>query len=794
MLRNYFTIALRNIRKNGGYTLINVTGLSLGICATVVIYVLVSYHLSFDNFHHKKEQIYRIITEFHQEGVNYAKAVPQPLGKAFRNDFTFEEKTARIVRLNNSFVTVESRNDVKKFEEDARVAYTEPEFFEIFDFPVNEGTIQSLARPNTVVITSSLATKYFGKENALGKTIKVNNQEYFTVGGVIKNLPKNTDLSSEIFLSYSNLKAWNSWLASDSSWVGIYSGSECFTLLKKNVRPADVKREMAKISTKYYDKDEAKTFRFSLQPLHDIHFNTEMDGDISKRTLYTLSVIGIFLLVVACVNFVNLATAHSLKRAKEVGVRKVLGSNKSQIFWQFISETFVIVLLAMILSLLLSQAAVPMINRLLDIQMSLSAETGKLAAFLLLTFLIVVFLSGFYPGVIQSGWRPIQTLKGQVKSSGSAYSVRRMLVGLQFAIVQMLIIGVIVIAAQMHFASNADLGFKKEGIVLLNLPDQDKATFTALNNQLNQLPGVETVSFASASPVSNSNNTTGMRYDNRTEAETFDVNTKQVDHNYLSTYGIKLVAGRNLFPSDTVREFLVNEMLVRKLRLKSPQEIIGKQIYVNGDHWKGTVVGVVRDFYNYSFHSEIVPVCMMSDLGRYRTCSVRADAQSLSTLLPQFEKIWTKLYPDHIYSATFFDDNISRLYEKERQMLHLVELFAGIAIFIGCLGLYGLVSFLALQKTKEIGMRKVLGASVNSIIWLFGREFSILVVMSFVFAAPLAGWVMHQWLQNFAYHIPLNALIFLGSIGATLVLTALTVGYRSLKAANANPVKSLRTE
>ncbi|RXF68297.1 ABC transporter permease [Arcticibacter tournemirensis] len=795
MLKNFFTVALRNIRKNKGYAFINIVGLSLGICCALIIYILVNYHLSFDTFHKSTDRIYRVITEFHQEGVELERAVPQPLGKAFRNDFGFSEKTARIATLNSSFIAVQSGKEVKKFDEENGVAYAEAEFFEIFNFPLEEGDKRTaLIQPNTALITRNIARKYFGKEEALGKTIKVNNKDIFTVTGVLKDLPSNSERKNEIFLSYDNLKNWNQWIASDSSWTGVFGGLECYTLLKKGVHPETVNKALAGLSDKYYDEEDSKVFRFILQPLKNVHFNTGMDGEISTKTLYTLSAIGVFLLIVACVNFINLATAQSLKRAKEVGVRKVLGSSRKQIFWQFIAETFIIVLTAWILSFLLAGVLTPLINQLLHSNIAVRINDSRLLFFSGITFVLVVFISGFYPGLIQSAWRPAETLKGQIKNSGGSFSIRKMLVTVQFAIVQMLIIGVIVIAVQMHYATTTDMGFTKEGIVILDIPHQDKATMKTLKNKLAQLPGVESISFSLATPASNSNNVTGIRYNNREKTEPFDVNAKQADENYLTTYGIKLVAGRNIFASDTIKEFLVNETLVRKLKLSSPLDIIGKRIFVNGDSWKGTVVGVVKDFYNHSFHTGIEPVCIMSDFRQYRKCGIKVNLQNLGTLLPQFEKTWNSLYSENIYSSTFLDDDIRKFYEKEQMMLHLVELFAAIAIFIGCLGLYGLVSFMALQRTREIGVRKVLGASENSIIWLFGKEFTILVLLAFVIAAPLAGWVMHHWLQNFVYHIPVNWLIFLISIVITLVITALTVGYRSVRAARSNPVQSLRME
>ena len=802
MFRNYFKIAFRNLKHHKAYTFINVIGLSLGIACGILIFSLISYHLSFDNFHANKERLYRVVTDFNYEASSeHTQGVPQPFGEAFRNDYSFTEKVARVMTFSKALISLSGKEESKKFIEDKGVAFAEPQFFDIFNFPLLQGDKKTvLSEPNSAIITQQNAEKYFGSENAIGKTIRYtfsSGKIDFRIVGILKNLPDNTDRKQEIYLSYSNLKDRSPSLARSDNWGTVTSGMQCFILLKPGVNKADAEKVFPGFNKKYFDAEDANTTQFNLQPLADIHFNTNYNGYANKKYIWSLALVGLFLIITACVNFINLATSQALNRSKEIGVRKVLGSLRPQLFWQFIAETGLITLCAAVLAYGLALVALPYLNNLFETNIAITLFTNiQLAVFLVLLIALVIFLAGSYPGIVLTRFKPVQALKGKLsQKSVGGFSLRRVLVVGQFAISQMLIIGTIVVAGQMHYSKTTDLGFTKNAVVMLPVPLTDsigKTRMQTLSNKLRQVTGVENISFCNEAPASEANHNTDLRYDNRAKIEPYEIATKEADNQYLQLFVIKLAAGRNFFPSDTAREYVVNETFVKKLGLKNPQDILNKNIEVGNK--TGSVVGVVKDFYYQSFHSTIGPVCIRSALGNYNNCAVKISLKNTNQTLTAFEKIWNETYPEYLYSYQFLDERIAKFYALDSIMLTLIEVFALIAIFIGCLGLYGLVSFMALQRTKEIGVRKVLGASVQNILWLFGNEFTRLLIVAFLIAAPISWWAMNKYLQDFKYRINIGPGVFVLAILLTFIIAAATVGYRSIKAAVANPVKSMRAE
>jgi len=794
MVRNYLKIAIRNIQRHTSYTLINVLGLALGMACVIVIFALVKFHLSFDNFHTDSDRIYRLVTEQHRDQISYRSSVPNPLGKVFREDYTFAEKVGRICTFDDQLITIDKQGTSVKFKE-GEVAFAETEFFDIFHYPLVQGTASSaLAEPHTAIISERVARKYFGEENPINKLFRLDNRIDFKVTGIVKNLPTNTDRKTEVYLSYSSLKEFNEWFASDDSWGGISSNMQCFVRLKPNITVAEVENVLPAYVTKYRPTNK-NVHHYKLQPLKDIHFNAQYGGTMEKSNLWILSLIGVFLLFTACVNFVNLATAQAINRSKEVGVRKVLGSVRTQLFWQFITETAVITVMATIIAFAFANLLLPYVNEWFDAQLTMNSfAQWSFIGFVIALVVTVTLFAGAYPGLILSGFKPVLALKGKLTQQRiGGFNVRRSLIVTQFAISQMLIIGLIVIVYQMNYARQSDMGFNKEAVVMIPMGSKDDKMVT-LNNQFAQIGGVEETSLCYDAPASRAAWTTSFHLEGNSEEEAFPISYKGADTNFISLFDLNLVAGRNLFPSDSVKEFIVNETFVKKLNLDSPEDVIGKVIFTKGGEWKGPIVGVVKDFHDQSFHQEINAVFIATSKDDYNYTAVKINSANLKNTLAELEKSWSAMYPEQIYTYSFLDDDIAAFYKTEERMMILIQVFSFIAIFIGCMGLYGLVSFMASQKTKEIGIRKVLGGSVPQILWIFGKEFSGLLLIAFLVAAPVGGWVMNKWLQNFQYKVDLNIWIFIAAISVTSLIALLTVGYQSLRAAMANPVKSLRAE
>ena len=793
MYRSYLRIGWRNVFKAKNYSLINIGGLALGLTCGILIFSLADYHLSFDNFHDDSDRIYRFVTETHRDEVDYSPSVPPAFGKAFRDDYTFGEKVARVCTLNEKLITIEGDGEIRKFKE--QISFADPEFFDIFDFPLVSGARQNLlTEPNTALITERIAEKFFGNEPVIGRTFRLDSRIDFTITGVLRDIPVNTDLRSEVYFSYNTLRQYNPWYAADDSWGGITSDIQTFVRLQPGVSPADVER-LLPAYVKKYRADSKNIHHYKLQPLADIHFNPVYDGKISRNIIGMLALIGVILIVVACLNFVNLLTAQAITRSREVGVRKTFGSTARQLFMQFTVETSVIVSCAATLSLFIAYFLLPYMNELFGTRATLALfPEGKLIVFLFIIVLIVTVLSSAYPGAILSRFKPVMALKGRLplRHSGG-YNLRRGMIVAQFTISHILLIGLIVGVYQVRHFRQTDMGFIKDAVVMIPV-GTDAGRIDVLKTRFLQTPGVEEVSACLAAPASAEQWSGSFSFDNRSEKEDFAASFKSIDDRYLSTFGLELVAGRNLTASDTIREFLVNEKLVDKLGLDAAEDILGKNIGLNGNTWQGPVVGVVRDFHDQSFHAENQPILFASNKEYYNVFAVRTSMANVHTTLAALRKLWSETYPQNVYEHAFLDDQIAGFYKTEETIVKLIQVSSFIALFIGCTGLYGLISFMAVQKTKEIGIRKVLGGSISQILGIFVKEFSRLIVMAFFLAAP-AGWILaSRWLENYTYHFELSPWILVLELWIIFAIALLTIGYRSFKAAVENPVKSLRSE
>ena len=541
---------------------------------------------------------------------------------------------------------------------------------------------------------------------------------------------------------------------------------------------------------------------YIIQPLNAVHYDAAAGNysnkTISHQLLNVLWLIAAFILLIACVNFINLSTAQAVNRAKEVGVRKVLGSNRSQLRIQFIVETSLIVTIAVILAAVITILALPYVNQLLELSLSFNILTNPtVILFLLVVTIVVTVLAGFYPSIVLSRFNPVNALKSKLAGNATkGISLRRGLVVFQFVIAQALIIGTLIIVQQMNYFMDQPLGFDKEAIV--NVPYRPDSTGVKLTDYLKQQllsNGVQAVSFSSNSPMEDENNMfTTFKFDHAIKDADFQAITKFADNDYVPTYKLQLVAGKNLKPSGWTQEFLVNESFVKSLGLKKPEDIIGKEVSIMNGLIKCPVVGVLKDFNDRSLRQDLAPLLIATNSTMYRQASIKLSTANIASSMQSIKKIWEKAFPNYVYEYRFLDDKIESFYKQENQLSNLYKIFAVIAIFLSCLGLYGLASFMAVQRIKEVGIRKVLGASVSGVVYLFSKEFIILITIAFIIASPLAWYFMNQWLQDYVYRINVSWWIFIvGGISA-IVIALITVSFKAIKAALANPVKSLRSE
>ncbi len=808
MLKNYFKTAWRSLLRNKSYAAINIAGLTIGIAACLLIFLIVHFETSFDNFHTKKDHIYRVITVSNDpDGVHHEGGVPLPIAEGLRADFPELKTVAQIFRNDGSHYSVQNADgSKKKFKEDDAY-YCEPEFYSIFNFDWLAGNKKTaLAEPNSMVLSRDEADKFFGDwHNAMGKTVRFENKTDMKVTGIVENSPPNSDFPIRLLVSFTTIRQKGSdYFYNLKDWVSTFGDNSCYILLPNNVSVSHFNADLKAMAKKRKPAPYNVSQYFALQPLADLHYNGEIGTftghTFGKQLLNVISLIGVFLLVIACVNFINLATAQAVNRSKEVGIRKVLGSNRKQLAVQFITETFIITVFAVILAIAIARIAVPFLNDLLQLKLNTSfLAEPVLWLFLAGIIIVVTLLSGLYPSMVISGFNPITALKNKVMSRrATGVSLRQVLVVFQFCIAQALVIGTLVVVYQMQYFHNKSLGFNQEAIINVNFPGDSlsRTKLSALRNELLQQPGVKEVSYSFASPSDNNGWGTDFKYDNATQQTKFNTAMKWADANYFKLYGLQFVAGGPYKSNDTITGWVVNQTLLAKLGVTNPQKAIGKYIKLWDDpHKNRPIVGVIKDFNVRSLKDVIPPVLMGSWSNVYQRLNIKIAPQNVPQTLAGIEKTWNQTFPDGIYEYQFLDKKIAAFYETEDRLSQLYKIFAGIAIFISCLGLYGLISFMVVQRIKEVGIRKTLGASVGNIVYLFSKEFTLLIIVAFVISAPLAGWGMQHWfLQDYTYRIGIGPDIFAIAILASVIIAWAAVGYKAVKAALANPVKSLKSE
>lgn len=818
MFKNYFKVALRSLVRKKVYTLINIAGLGVGIAVCLMIFIIIQFQTSFDDFHENKERIYRVLTESHHAdagNITYARNVPFMLPAKLQAAFPQLNEITPVYASHNDELQVTEGNEttVKNFKEQDGVFYTTPSFFRMFHFPLLAGSYESLKDPNNVLLTKEIATNYFGDwQQAMGKTIKI--KGYYSMGaglfqfpatalkvsGILATIPANTDFQLKLVIAYgTDFTGDAQYGFQQPGWDGSAPDFSCYVLLPPHITAADMNTQLRSFAEKARPTDNKDNF--ILQPVNEIHYDA-VAGNYSnkitsKQLINVLWLIAGFILLIACVNFINLSTAQAINRAKEVGVRKVLGSNKLQLQVQFITETFLIVVVALLLAIIITLIALPYINQLLELQLPFSILVSTpVIIFVLAVMLVVTVLAGFYPSAVLARFNAVKALKSKLTTtSAKGVSLRRGLVVFQFVIAQALIIGTLVIVQQMHYFMHQPLGFEKDAIVNVAFrPDSTGGKLTDYLKQQLLANGIEAVSFNSNAPMEENNMFTTFRFDRATKDADFQAISKFADHDYVPTYKLQLVAGRNLEPSGWTKEFLVNESFAKKLGIKNPEDILNKEVSIMNGLIKCPVVGVVKDFNDRTLRQELAPLLIATNSTMYRQASIKISAANMQANMQYIKKLWEQTFPDNVYEYRFLDEKIAGFYKQETQLAALYKVFAVIAIFLSCLGLYGLASFMAVQRIKEVGVRKVLGARTTNIVYLFSKEFIVLITVAFVIATPLAWYYMHQWLQDYAYRINISWWFFAAGGLSAIIIALATVSFHAIKAAIANPVKSLRTE
>lgn len=805
MLSNYFKTAWRSILKNRTYTFINVLGLSVALAACLTIFLVVQYETSYDKFWANNETIYQIVTkDIDADGEGFTSGIQFPAIKYLRQDYP-QIVFGEILNNDGSQVTVTDVlgiNNDKKFQEESGIFYAEPELFKIFEVQWLSGNEDVLYKPESVVLSKSMAEKYFGSwQQAQNAYLKLDNSNHIMqVLGIFEDLPKNSDFPFKLAASYKGWLSVNGQEWGADGWGGTTSSHNIYIKAAVGFNTIAFNHYLQGFQKKHNTEQNDNKRTHFLQPLSNIHFDNRFsnNGDhiTTKTTLYTLVFIGLLILLMACINFVNLSAALAVKRSKEVGVRKVMGSTRNQLRLQVYTETLLVVFASILIALFITWLILPYIKYLVAEQNPIALLNRGSVLFLLAVMVVVTILSGGYPAFILSRFKPVEAIKNKINAAKvGSISLRRALVVLQFAFSQILIICTIIAISQMNFINNADLGYNKEAILMVHASTDSivLARQQAFKNTLLSNKDVQQVSFSYDAPSSENSWQSNFAFDNFEKDKDFDLTLKFADAAYISTYNLQLLAGRFYTYSDSLSGYVVNETFVKKCGLKNPTEAIGKLLRIGGGNPK-EVIGVVKDFKLQSMREEVPPIALFPNKKYSATAGIKLKSANLTATMKNMETIWNQFFPEYVFQGEFLHESIQKFYVQEQRLSLFYKICALLAILISCLGLYGLVSFMVVQKTKEVGIRKVLGASVSGIMYLFAKEFTILIVIAFALAIPSALYMMQDWLKNFIYRIDIGIGVFIIAVLVSVVIAWMTVGYKAYKAATVNPVKSLKSE
>ena len=816
-------ITLRRLGKHKLTTAVNILGLTLGVLSCVIIYLYVSFEFSYDSFHADRDRIYRVVvwTTNSDGTMGEGASLPAPLAADLRREATGFSTVAGIYTDDCKVSVPEAGKPTRVFAgipdgKRQHMTFADSHYFDIFHYKWLAGNpATSLNAPFSVVLTESEAKRYFQTgqpSDWIGRPLIYYDSLTVSVSGIVEDWHQNSDFGFTDLISYPTIG--HSFVKNYiSGWNEFVSSANAFVKLSPGTTVAQAEKQFPaffKLHETFLGDTKAG---LKLQALTDIHFNSAYSDDYGRRahkpTLYALAGIALFILLIAAINFVNLSTAQAVLRAREIGVRKVLGSSRTGLIWQFLSETGIIVLASMTLALLLVNPAIAALQGFIPEGVRFRIADPNTWIFIGLTTILTCLLAGWYPARALSSFLPVISLRGQGSQQLNSKSyLRKGLIVFQFTISLVFIIGTIMMGRQIHYMINTDLGYKKEAILTINLPGGPGHQKAVLASGISRINGVRQVSLSTNSPGAHGHNGTVLENRGATYVR-IDAGYDQIDTSYISLYGLTLIAGRNFFTSDTARRgkdpasgyraFIINETAAKALGFSRPADAVGHRASSALGGVIGPIIGVVKDFHSTSLRDKIDPFFFTSTSGAggllsVKLASANQSGSTIKQILRKIEAVFTGIYPKEQFESRFFDESIARLYEGEQRTARMMNLGMGIAIFISCMGLFGLAAFTANQRTREIGIRKVLGASVPHLVFLLSREFIVLVLLSTLIAAPLAGWSMHKWLQDFAYRTTMPWWIFVLAGLAAMGIALLTVSFQAIRAATANPVKSLSVD
>jgi putative ABC transport system permease protein len=796
MLRNYLKIALRNFQRHKGYSFINIAGFAIGMACCLLILIYVRHELSYDRYHKDVERIYRIVIDIRTQTANRVFSLVSPtVAPALKADFPQVEYAARAIPTSSRLV----RKGDRFFYED-RFMYADQELFDIFTIPFIHGNPQeALTRPQTLVISERMAQKYFGSSSPIKETLEMNRKEY-EITGVVADSPENTHLKYDFIASLETLKDWGEMTNWHSTMFYTY------LKLKPKVNVEEFSQQVSRIADKYVGerlRSWGDTYHYFLQPISSIHLHShlryESEPPGNPIYIYILSFVGLFILLIACLNFMNLSTARAANRGKEVGLRKVVGAKKLQLIGQFLGESLLVAFLSLGLALVIARFAIPLLNNLTGISLSFDLFLNPFVLFSLICGAIMVGLAaGLYPAFVLSAFRPAVTLKGAMSSGSRDLALRKVLVVSQFAISVVLIIGTLTMYKQFKFMKNQYLGFEKDQKLILPLRGginikENYETVKDMFSKHSSITGATVSSNVPGRGVSNFSIKLVGEEDDKSQS----MFHMYFDHDFIPDYGIEIVAGRAFqkgMSTDIRGAFLINEAAVKAFGLSNPEEALGKRLLTGYGGRVNPVIGVTKNFHYRGLQTEVEPLVMEFLPEAFDTVTLSLDIADLKESLAFVESQWKELFPENPFESFFLDVDFDRQYRADEQVGSIFGIFTFLGLSIACLGLLGLASFMAQSRIKEIGIRKILGASVAGIVFMLSKQFTKWVLLASIIAWPIAYFAMHSWLQEFAYRINIGILTFVLSAVLALLIALLTVSYQAIKAAISNPVDALRYE